>query len=136
MSIPGDPIHGELHSTDASSAVQIPIYREGSNTVRTLKADEYIEIHSLSLVSAPGGDVYAFLSTNGTLVNGETALRGTVSANGGFAMSRCRLVGVNAANPYVIAPAGAVDVIFSGVIRTATATDARPTWRESLTPGV
>lgn len=131
----GDPIRGILHSSDASSATEIPIFNQGSNAARALQAYEYIEIHSIEVVSAAGGDTTVFLSTDTTLSTGETAVRGTVSATGGIAMSILRPVGVNGAKPYVISPAGAVDVTFTGVIRRGQSEGVRPSWRESLIPG-
>lgn len=130
----GEPIHGELHSSDASAGVAITIYNQGSKTARTLASNEYIEIESLEVVSVAGGDVTVFGSTDGTIDAGETIVRGTVAANSGIAMSKMRYTAKNGDSIFVKAPAGVVDAVFSGSIRQET-DKARPAWRESLVPG-
>lgn len=133
----GEPIHGEIHSADASAGVQIVIYNQGSVTARTLNTHEYIEIHSLELVTAAGGDCYVFLAPTAAPVTGKYVVRGTFAANGGIAMSTILASGQKGDLPWVIAPAGAVDVIFKGVVRKAE-TDAnggRAAYQASLVPG-
>lgn len=112
----GDPIKGSVHSTDASAGVEIPIYDAGSVTARTLAANEYIVIHSISLVTVPGGDAYVILGPDASIGTGETVIRGTFAANGGIE-AKVNAVGVKAAKAFVTAPIGAVDVNFYGVVR-------------------
>lgn len=133
--LPGEPIKGVLHSTDASGGVLVPIYNAGSNAARTLAANEYIEIESVEVIAVVTGDVSVFLSTDSTQDTGETVLRATVAANSGMVMSRKRTTGKVAQNVFVIAPAGVVDVNFSGSIRRENINDTRPAWKESLIPG-
>lgn len=116
----GEEVHGELHSTDASSGVAIPLYRGGSSTVRPIAANEYLDIHSVHLVTAAGGDAYVLVGADVTLGNGETVVRGTFAANGGIANElRPHYSGQMGLSPWVVAPAGAVDVIIKGTIRKA-----------------
>lgn len=135
----GDPIHGELHTADAHLGIQIPIYLSGSITPFVMTANDWIEIHSIQLISAAGGDCMVTVDTaaNVTPTPGTTVIRGTVAANGGLALSIMRYTGQSESNgsqglpylPFLIAPAGTVDVIFRGSIRHNTKT-GRPTWRE------
>lgn len=127
----GEPVHGELHSTDASATVQIPIYKQGSTTAYTLLADEYICIHSFEEVSAAGGDMYIFIQPTNTPVAGSYVVRGTVAASGGIAMSKLPFEGVNSGLPWCTAPAGVVDVVFTGSVHKYT-TGKRPIFREAL----
>ena len=139
MSHPGEPIRGHVHSADASSGVEIPIFNQGSLVARTLLADEYIEIDQLELITVAGGDCVVFLDADDGNDNdtGEVATRGTFSANGGIEKGHNApiLVGIAGAKPHVIAPAGVVDVTFTGRIRKGNGTLHRPSWRETQTPG-
>jgi hypothetical protein len=120
MGYAGDEVHGELHSTDASSGVEITLYRAGSTDSRTIQDNEYLEIHSLELITAAGGDAYVFIGADSTLGSGETAARGTFAANGGRSGELCPpYAGIKGGKPYVVAPAGAVDVVIKGTIRRA-----------------
>lgn len=130
----GDPVRGILHSTDASSGVQIPIYDQGSVVARTIGSDEYLEIHSIRLVTAPGGDCYVLIGADATLGTGETVVRGTYAANSGVAVSVTLHSGRKAWVPWVVAPAGAVDVEFAGVVRR-TEHLGRAAYQQSLVPG-
>jgi hypothetical protein len=135
----GEPVHGELHSTDAHAGVQIPIYNEGSTTARTLGGDEYLEIHEISVFSAPGGDtIVAFAATNpgASPAAGAVVVRGTLAATGSIQLAHVHCVGLLAALPWLTTPAGAADCIFKGTVRSGTASSARPKWMESTTPGV
>ena len=122
MSTPGDPIHGELHSDDASRKVAVTLYEAGSNTARTLAADEYLDIDSVSLVSVAGGDCYVYLGTvTDGLAAGQTVLRGTFAANIGLHadFGSSPRSGVAGAIPVCVAPSGVVDVVLTGRIRVA-----------------
>jgi len=44
MSCRGEPVFGQVHTTDASSGVAIPIYNVGSTDARTLASNEYLEV--------------------------------------------------------------------------------------------
>lgn len=128
----GDPIHGELHTADASAGVQVPIYTMGSLTARTLQPYEYIEIHALEIVSAPGGDLALFINTVNTLLAGTVVVRATSGTTGGLVMSRMYYEGINGGLPFVIAPVGVTDVLFLGTIRNAKTQGVRPNWRDRL----
>lgn len=131
----GEPIHGELHSADASAGVALLLYKSGSLAAYTLGVDEYIEIHSIDVVSAAGGDTVLYFSADGTVVAGGVIVRGTLAVNSGIVMSRMNAAGTIGKNVYVKTPMGAADANFIGVIKRATANDSRPSWRESLVPG-
>lgn len=119
----GEEVHGELHSTDASGGLEVPLYEAGRTDVRTLLSSEILVITDAEIISVPGGDVSLFLDANddNTLDAGETVLRGTVAANGGIARSFVGTprFGVEGAKPHIIAPAGVVDVLFTGFIKKA-----------------
>lgn len=126
----GEPIHGILHSTDASSGVAIPIFKEGSVTAYTLAANEYIEIRSIELITVAGGDCYVLIGGDATLGTGETVTRGTFAANGGIVRDKIRHAGSFGQSAYVVAPAGVVDVRFNGVIRKeGDNTNTYPSWQ-------
>jgi len=129
---PGEPILGILHSADASSGVEIPIYKLGSTTAHTLASDEYIEITSIELVTAVGGDCYVVIGDDATRGAGEDVLRGTFAANDGIQKDDVCHAGAVGQKAYVTAPAGVVDVRFNGVIRKGgDATTNKPGWREN-----
>lgn len=119
MSAAGDEVHGILNTADADPALAVPMYLAGSNTVRTLASDEFLDIDSCSLVTAAGGDAYVFLSLNSTLAAGATILRGTFAANGGLSkdFNRSARSGIKGGSIWAFAPAGAFDVQFTGRIR-------------------
>lgn len=133
--LPGDPVKGILHSTDASLGVEIPMYSRGTETVRTVAAHEYLEIDSIELVTAPGGDCYVLIGPNAGLGTGETVVRGTYAATGGVSQAEVARAGNNGEKPFVVAPAGAVDVVFAGRIMQGKSEGQRPSWKESLVPG-
>lgn len=115
----GEEISGHLHSTNASSGVAIPMYLDGSSTLRVLAADEYLTITDYSIVSAAGGDVSFHVgATAATPGAGETVARGTVAANGGLAHNFIRTgrTPPKGGTPYLKAPSGDVDIVFTGRI--------------------
>jgi hypothetical protein len=113
----GERIHLELHSTDAHAGVVVTMYNSGSQTVRTLAAGEYIEVHSFIMVSAAGGDTEIFFSTSATPPAGGTIYRGTLAASGGIALSQFPAVGDAGMSVWAISPAGAFDAVGEGCIR-------------------
>jgi hypothetical protein len=131
----GEPIKGELHSTDASTATVIPIFKQGSIVAYTLAANEYLEIHSIEVITAPGGDVDVFLSNSTSPVAGEVITRGTLAANSGILKSHMLVTGQPGALPYVVAPAGVVDVNFHGTLRRIPPAGTRANYQASLVPG-
>lgn len=135
MQIQGAPFRGEVNSADASSGVTLALYKDGSLVAYTLLANEYLEIHSIQTVTAPGGDVEIFIGADVTPAAGEYIVRGTFAANGGVVQE---LVLPHTGRPghlvRAVAPAGALDVIVRGTIRTVDDGDTRPAWREAL-PG-
>lgn len=130
--LPGEPVRGIMHSADASSGVEIPLYSRGSTTARVLASNEYLEIDSVELVTVTGGDSSVILSANSTLDTGETVLRGSFAANGGSVESHARRAGTAGAKPYVISPSGVVDVVLAGRIMKSGSTGARESWREKV----
>lgn len=116
----GDPVRGSLHSTDASLGVEIPIYSSGNATARTLGSTERLTIVSVQVVNVTAGDVHVFINNDTTPDAGDTVVRGTVAANAIMAMGFNEgMTGPAGQKPYVIAPAGVVDVVFSGFITAA-----------------
>lgn len=109
-------VHGELHSTNASTGVAIPLYYEGTSNVATLLGDEHLKIDSIQAISAAGGDVQVFVELNATPQVGDFVIRGTVSVDGGVVEGHVSFTGKVGAVAYLIAPAGVVDVVFSGRI--------------------
>ncbi len=130
----GEPVFGILHSADASAGVVVPLYKQGSRTAYTIKVDEYIEVHSIELISAAGGDCRAYFGTNGTPATASDILRGTVGTTSGELKSIIMRTGFIAENVWCIAPAGVVDLIFNGTIRSTGNINPRK-GRESLVPG-
>lgn len=130
----GIPFEAEVHSTDASSGVAVPIYKSGSATsvAYTLASTEYLEITWAKLVTTPGGDAYILVGADATLGTNEAIVRGTYAANGGFAgeISPPK-VGVVGGTLWVVAPAGVVDVKITGFIREIDSTGTRPAWKEA-----
>lgn len=118
----GEPVHFELHSTDASSGVVVPMYTAGTETARTLASTEFLTVEQTLTVSAAGGDVRLYFGTSGTPATGSMAARGTVAANGGFVFPQpgCSIRrGVKGDSLWIVAPAGAVDVSGVGFITRA-----------------
>jgi hypothetical protein len=115
-------VHGELHTTDASAGVTVPLYLPGTPTARVVAANEMLFIDSLSVVAVAGGDVRLFFDNDaggGTdLDNGEVIVRGTYAVNGGIVRNfTIPKRGALAALVRLVAPAGVVDVEFVGLIR-------------------
>lgn len=133
---PGDPIRGILHSTDANAGVAVPIFDLGSNTARTLAADEYIEVDGYEFVTVAGGDCYLLIGPDASLGTGETVFRGTFAANSGAIKSDVGVSGVAGATLFLIAPAGVVDVVINGRVMKFKTQLNRPTYQASLTPGL
>lgn len=127
----GEPIRGILHSTDASSGVEVPLFREGSTTALTLASNEYVEVTSVELITVAGGDCYVLIGDDATLGTGETVTRGTFAANGGVRADNTMHAGGAGQKVWVVAPAGVVDVRLNGRIRTVKPDASRPNWRES-----
>ena len=119
MSAAGDEVHGVLNSADADPALAVPIYIAGSDVVRVLASDEFLDIDSCSLVTAAGGDAYVFFSKDATLLAGHTILRGTFAVNSGLSkdFNRSARSGLKGDAVWAFAPAGAYDVTFTGRIR-------------------
>lgn len=131
----GEPVRGVLHSTDASSGVEIPIYDRGNTTTtRTLLPTERLHIHHVKLITAVGGDSRVFVGADSTPANGEDVVRGTFTAGGGLS-DDVFFSGEKGDKPYAIAPAGVVDVFFEGAIVQVDTDGERPDWQASLVPG-
>lgn len=132
---PGIPFHGELVSSDLTTAAEATLYEAGSRTARSLAAYEYVEIDDITIVQAVAGELTVFVSDNATVNGGERALAGDFSANGGEQKALQQ--------PYVGAPgetiravasaAGNVKLIVQGRIRQV-ASGNRPSWKEAQAP--
>lgn len=128
----GEPINGILHSTDASAGVAIPIFNVGSTDARTLQSDEFIEVYSIELIAAVGGDAYVLIGPDATLDTGQTVTRGTFGENGGIARDKTVHAGKVGEQLWLVAPAGVVDVRLVGAVRRAgDGTSVKPRWREA-----
>ncbi len=128
----GDPVHGILHSADASSGVSIPIYKEGSHTAHTLTSEEYLVITSVQLVTAAGGDSYVIIGPDASLGTGETVTRGTFLANGGIVVDHLTHTGRPGEGAFVTSPSGVVDVTFTGYLgKAGDNTSVKPDWKEA-----
>lgn len=139
MNKPGEPVALILNNATASAGVEVPIYNLGSITARTLRADEYIEIDDVLLVSAPGGDIFVHFgaAADTTPLAASTIARGTVAATGGVGRgSDFRAVGLPGEKVFVVAPTGVVDVHLVGRIRRMGVNAARRSYHESSVPGV
>lgn len=125
MLLPGDPVHGEVHFTAifATTTKVIPLYEAGSNVVRTLASDEYLDIDSISLVRSGGaaGDVYVYLGTVAAgLAAGQTVVRCKTNKVQVFdKYSKAPRSGVIGAIPICVATTCTVDVVLTGRIRKA-----------------
>jgi len=105
--IAGRPVRGVVDSADASSGVAFTLYEEGSLSSYTLRDNEYLEIHHVTIVSAAGGDVYIHVGDDATVGSGEVVIRGEVAANGGFATNLSPpFAGQAGQSAYATAPAG------------------------------
>ena len=113
----GEPIHGILHSTNASGGVAIPIYADGSLTARTIAADEILHITAYEIYAVATGDAHLFIGVDGTIGTGETVARGTVATNTRLAGTRDPAVSMGKGlTAWLIAANGVVDVTFTGYI--------------------
>lgn len=90
----GTPVYGELHVTTLTTAVLVPMYRQGAPssggaTAITPSATQRLVITDIWFISDTAADVTVYLSddNDATAETGETVLRGTVAANGGIAKS-------------------------------------------------
>lgn len=129
----GRPFFGHVHSTDAHLGVVIPLYESGSGAAYTLQSDEYLEIYTVHMVTAAGGDCSINIGDGASATDvDELVIRGTYAANGGVSQILLPpFAGQTAALPYIIAPAGVVDVHIYGTIRQAGDLTSRPGWRQS-----
>jgi hypothetical protein len=86
----GEEVHGELISSDASTAAALSLFRDGSVTARTLDTStERLAVSDVVLISGSALTVDVFFDANadGTVDAGERIVGGPVAANGGFALS-------------------------------------------------
>jgi hypothetical protein len=118
MSKYGKPVRGMLTSADASSGAAIPMYENGSLTVVTLSATQFLTITDYEIHCTPGGDTFMHVGTlAGTPAAGEYVARGDLQADGRLAGNLdCPRTYVKGSTPFLTAPAGNVSVTFSGYI--------------------
>ncbi len=122
----GQEIHGVFTSSDATTAVAIPMYVSGGATTGgqaalTLASNQFVVITDIVVVVAGASTVHVFLNddADGTADTGETVIRGTLAANGGVAKSFIVTprTGAAGALPYVIAGSAVqIDITFTGRI--------------------
>jgi len=133
--VKGEPFVAILNHGDASSGESVTsdeggLFRSGSLTAVALAADEYLEVHSIQVVSAVGGAVHVFAGADNNAGAGETLVRGTVAANGGLVQELKPPHVCKAAHQvYAKAPVGAIDVVIRGGIRRQTVSGARASWK-------
>ena len=75
----GRPIHGELHSTDATGIVRVPLTEPSTNAAYTLSLTEFLALSLASLVEVVTGDASLFFDMD-DLANAEAI---TAIADGG-----------------------------------------------------
>lgn len=116
----GRPFRAHTHETDASSGADVPIFEMGGTVAYTLKDNEYLEVHSVQVVSAAGGDVFLNCGASSADTAAEQIFRGTVAGNGGIVGEKfCPpFAGPLAGTLWVDAPAGVCDVTITGFIRS------------------
>lgn len=126
MSVSGQEIHGVLNTADASSGVEVPIYRAGeATTAITLNSNEFIEVTDVFLVSVPAGDVRLFFGSNMTPAVGSDIIRGTVGGGNNVGSVATSFVRTGRHGPIgntvrvLTAASGEVNVIFTGRISKA-----------------
>jgi hypothetical protein len=122
----GDPVHGEVISTDASSGLAAILYPAGAQVIagvvqtRVQTATEFAVVTDIELLMPAGGNYEilfypiggAIASTAGTrIVKGKASVTGGVAHH--FDTPRTGPKGYGVA---VIADAGALDVVITGGI--------------------
>jgi len=60
----GLQVHGELHSTDASAIVRVPLYLAGTHTARSVTITEKLHLSLAKLIQVVTGDGYLFFDTD------------------------------------------------------------------------
>lgn len=132
----GEPVKGEAHVADASTATAVPIFNVGSYTARTLVDGELIRIESVEVVTNTAADVNVFIGPTNVPAAGKTIIRGSFAANGGIAATNIDVAGNALDTVWVLSSAAAiVDVNFKGSVHNEQGTKLRPSWRESTVPG-
>lgn len=118
MSDHGKPVHGELHSSNASSGVEIQLYEAGSNDEYELQEDEFLTVSSVLVSNDDGaGDIHVHFGESPSA--GSTIVRANMAANTSIShtpLSRC---GARGEKPHVTAPAGDIDVLLTGYVTRA-----------------
>ncbi len=114
----GRPVHGEVHSTNASSGVEIILYTSGGIAVDTIGATERLIVTSVRFVAVVSADTYVHVGTSAsTPAAGEFVMRGTFAANGGFAGPLDEnYVGAKGSLPFITAASGVADAFLTGFI--------------------
>jgi hypothetical protein len=112
----GDPVHGEVVSSDASGGMAFTLYTAGgAPTARTLLSTEYMTVTDVIFVSTAGGtyDV-VFGPAEGV---GLRVIKGNAEVKGGLAHHfETPRVGPKGFTPYLFAASGQVDCIITGYI--------------------
>ena len=120
----GDPIHGEVVSTNASGGVAVTLYKAAPAlpiAAKTLTANEYVTITDVIFISTAGGVynlVFYPLST-GVITDGAglRIVKGNADVLGGVAHHfETPVTGPKGYGVALIAAAGQVDLIVSGYI--------------------
>lgn len=120
----GDPVKGEVVSTDTSGGVVVTLYDAGLATARTQTVNEFLTITDLILISS-GGGVYTLvfypLST-GVIPTGAwpaqaglLIAKGNADVLGGLAHHfETPVIGPRGYGAALIATAGQVDLVLTG----------------------
>lgn len=117
---PGDPIHGEVVSANASSAFKIAtLYKAGSASAFTLSSAQFISITSVFFNSEAGGN-FSF-HAGATDAEGIRIIRGKVAATTsvGHHFGDTPFVCPVGVTPYLTADSGQVDITFTGTVSEA-----------------
>jgi hypothetical protein len=114
----GDPIKGEISSSDAHSGIVATLYKSGSASAYTLAANERITITDVLFVSTGGGAYsLSFRPITGGSLAGTRIIAGATDAYGGIVHHfETPISGPAGVPPMLVADAGTVNLIITGYI--------------------
>lgn len=122
-------------NSDGQNDEPLAIYQHGQTDEHTLKENEYVEIHSVDVVTEDAQEVRVF--TGDTATDRGTVVRGEFAANGGMVKSPVSPPHVGLAGERIRVAvsgteSGQVDVIVRGTIRLSGTERGRQSWRADL----
>lgn len=82
----GEIVHGEVFVDGAGAASAIVLYQQGTSTVRTLAATEFLYITDLVMTSEAGGEVSIYFGSDAV---GKRLLKMVVAAKSGYDHEYC-----------------------------------------------